>query len=97
MLKALSEHGGDDLKSKYYFIHEVDDRGHLKYLFFAYIESFKYFQKNPDVLLLDYIYKMNKFKIPFLHAVGVDNTGQNFKLTYYFLPGEIEGNYDFII
>ena len=78
LLKALSEHGGDDLESKYYFVYKVDDRGHLKYLFFAYPESLKYFQKNPDVLLLDCTYKMNKFKMPFLHAVGVNNTGQNF-------------------
>ena len=33
----------------------------------------------------------------FLYVVGVNNTGQNFKLTYYFLPGEIEGDYDFAI
>ena len=35
--------------------------------------------------------------MPFLHVVGVDNTGQNFKLAYCFLPGETEGNYDFAI
>ena len=40
---------------------------------------------------------MNKFKMPFLHAVGVDNTGQNFELTYYFLLGETEGDYNFAI
>ena len=40
---------------------------------------------------------MNKFKMPFLYIVGVDNTGQNFKLTYYFLLGETEGNYNFAI
>ena len=97
LLKALGEHGGDDLESKYYFAHEVDDRGHLKYLFFAHPESLKYFQKNPDVLLLDCTYKTNKFKMPFLHAVGVDNTGQNFELAYCFLPGETEGDYDFAI
>ena len=33
----------------------------------------------------------------FLYAVGINNTGQNFKLTYYFLPGEIEDNYNFAI
>jgi hypothetical protein len=35
--------------------------------------------------------------MPFLYAVGVDNTGQNFKLAYCFLPGETEGDYDFAI
>ena len=35
--------------------------------------------------------------MPFLYIVGVDNTRQNFKLAYYFLLGEIEGDYDFVI
>ena len=43
LLKALREHGGDDLESKYYFAHEEDDRNHVKYLFFAHLESLKYF------------------------------------------------------
>ena len=42
LLKALSEHRGDDLESKYYFAHKVDDHNYLKYLFFAYLESLKY-------------------------------------------------------
>jgi hypothetical protein len=35
--------------------------------------------------------------MPFLYAVGVSNTGQNFKLAYCFLPGETEADYDFAI
>ena len=35
--------------------------------------------------------------MPFLHVVGVDNTGQNFELAYCFLPGEIEDDYNFAI
>ena len=97
LLKALDEHGGDDPESKYYFAHEEDDRDRVKYLFFAHPESLKYFQKNPDVLLIDCTYKTNKFKMPFLHAVGVSNTGQNFELAYCFLPGETEADYNFAI
>ena len=97
MLKALREHGGNDLESKYYFAHEEDDHDHVKYLFFAHPESLKYFQKNPDIFLLDCTYKTNKFKMPFLHAVDVTNTGHNFELAYYFLPGETEGDYNFAI
>ena len=78
-------------------MYKEDDYNYLKYLFFTYLESFKYFQKNPNVLLLDYTYKINKFKMPFFYIVGVDNTRQNFKFTYYFLLGETEGDYNFII
>ena len=35
--------------------------------------------------------------MPFLHAVGVTNIGDNFKFTYYFLLSETEGNYNFVI
>jgi hypothetical protein len=97
LLKALDKHGGDNPESKYYFAYEEDDRDRVKYLFFTHPESLKYFQKNPDVLLINYTYKTNKFKMPFLYAVGVSNTGQNFKLAYCFLPGETEANYNFAI
>ena len=43
LLKALNEYGGDDLESKYYSTHGEDDSNYLKYLFFAYLESLKYF------------------------------------------------------
>jgi hypothetical protein len=35
--------------------------------------------------------------MPFLYVVGVTNIGHNFKLAYYFLPGKIEGDYNFAI
>ena len=97
LLKAFNKHRGDDLKLKYYFAHKEDNSNYLKYLFFAYLESFKYLQKNPNILLLNCTYKTNKFKMPFLYTVGVNNSRQNFKLTYYFLPGKIEDDYNFVI
>jgi hypothetical protein len=74
LLKAFSEYRGDNLESKYYFVHKEDDHDYLKCLFFVYLESLKYFQKNPNISLLDCTYKINKFKMPFLYIVGVDNT-----------------------
>ena len=80
LLKALNKHRGDDLKLKYHFAHKEDNSNHLKSLFFAYLESLKYLQKNPNILLLNYTYKTNKFKMPFLYVVGINNSRQNFKL-----------------
>ena len=97
LLNALNKHRGDDLESKDYFAHKEDDSNRLKYLFFAHPESLKYLQKDPNVLLLNCTYKTNKFKMPFLHAVGINNSGQNFKLAYCFLPGETEDDYNFAI
>ena len=97
LLEALNEYRGNDFKLRYYFAHKEDDSNYLKYLFFAHLESLKYLQKNPNILLLNCTYKTNKFKMPFLHIVGVNNSRQNFKLTYYFLLGEIKNDYNFII
>ena len=97
LLKAFNKYGGSDLESKYYFAYKQDNHDRVKYLFFAYLESLKYFQKNLNVLLLNYTYKTNRFKMPFLHTVGVSNTRQNFKLAYCFLPGETEDDYNFVI
>ena len=97
LLNAFNEHKGNNFKLKYYFIYKEDNSNHLKYLFFAYLEFLKYLQKNPDVLLFNYTYKTNKFKMPFLHTVGVDNSRQNFKLTYCFLPSKTEDDYNFVI
>ena len=97
LLKAFNEHGGDDIELKYHFAYKEDDSNHLKSLFFTHPEFLKYLQKNSNVLLLDYTYKINKFKMPFLHTVGVDSSGQNFELAYCFLLGEIEDDYNFVI
>ena len=43
LIKALSDYGSDDPESKYYFAHEEDDSNRVKYLFFAYPESIKFF------------------------------------------------------
>ena len=78
-------------------MYKEDDSNRVKHLFFTYLELIKFFQKNPDILLLNYTYKTNKFKMPFLYIVGVSNTEQNFKLTYCFLLGKTEVNYGFAI
>ena len=43
LLKALYKYRGDNLKSKYYFTHKEDNYNYIKYLFFTYLESLKYF------------------------------------------------------
>ena len=78
-------------------MYKEDDYNYIKYLFFTYLESFKYFQKNPNILLINYTYKINKFKMPFLYTIGVNNTRQNFKLIYCFLLSKIKADYNFII
>ena len=92
-----NNYSGDNPEVKYYFAHKEDNNNYIKYLFFAYLELIKFFQKNPNDLLLNYTYKINKFKIAFLYIVGVSNTKQNFKFAYCFLLGNMEVDYSFII
>ena len=35
--------------------------------------------------------------MPYLHTIGVSNTGQNFKFIYCVLLGKTEANYNFTI
>ena len=43
LIKALGDYGGDDPELKYYFAYEEDDNNRVKCLFFAYLESIKFF------------------------------------------------------
>ena len=97
LLKAFNKYKGNNLELKYHFAHKEDNSNYLKSLFFAYLKSFEYLQKNFNILLFNYTYKINKFKMPFLYIVGVNNSRQNFKLAYYFLLGKTKDNYNFAI
>jgi hypothetical protein len=43
LIKALSDYGGDNPESKYYFAYKEDDSNCVKYLFFAYLDLIKFF------------------------------------------------------
>ena len=43
LLKTLNKYRGNNLKLKYYSIYKEDNNNYLKYLFFAYLKSLKYF------------------------------------------------------
>ena len=72
--RALKQYSSDNPIAKYYFAYKEDNPNRVKYLFFAYTELLKFFKLNPNTLLLNYTYKINKFKMPFLYIVGVSST-----------------------
>ena len=62
-------------------------------MLFAHPDSLAYLQAYPDILLLDCTYKTNKYSIPLLDIIGVNECQQSFCITFEFLSGETEDNY----
>ncbi|KAI1005615.1 hypothetical protein K3495_g2602, partial [Podosphaera aphanis] len=77
-----------------FFEYSQDALGHLNYLFFLDTRSIELLNESPDILLMDCTYKTNKFGMPLLEILGVDNLNSSFTTGYYFLDRENEQNYD---
>ncbi|KAI0997298.1 hypothetical protein K3495_g10887, partial [Podosphaera aphanis] len=56
-----------------FFEYSQDALGHLNYLFVADTRSIELLNESPDILLMDCTYKTNKFGMPLLDILGVDN------------------------
>jgi hypothetical protein len=63
-------------------------------LFVANIRSVSYLNQHFNILLLDCTYKTNKFDMPLLNILGVDNIGYSFSVGFCFLDQKVEENYN---
>ncbi|KAL2888806.1 putative Mutator-like element transposase [Ceratocystis lukuohia] len=66
---------------------------HVTAIFFAHRDSLAYLRAYPEVLLLDCMYKTNKYNMPLLDMIGVDATSRSFCIAFAFLSGETEEDY----
>ena len=95
LLKALiTRLKAEKAEGKIQFEYQRDSRDYISMLFLADIRSVEYLNQYPDILLLDCTYKTNKFDMPLLYALGVDNYRNSFTIALCFLNQEIEENYD---
>jgi hypothetical protein len=62
-------------------------------LFVADTRSVTYLNQHPNILLLDYIYKTNKFDMLLLYILGVNHHSDSFTVALYFLDQEVAKNY----
>ena len=62
-------------------------------LFLVDMRSVEYLNQHPDILLLDCTYKTNKFDMPLLDILGVDNHNHGFSISVCFLDSEVKDNY----
>ena len=51
----------------------------------------------PDVILLDYTYKINKFNMPFLYIVSINSLNRTFNVAFSFFLDKLEKTYRFTI
>ncbi|KAJ3551452.1 hypothetical protein NPX13_g11359 [Xylaria arbuscula] len=72
---------------------QTDPDGRVTAVLFAHPRSMAYLQAYPDVLILDYTYKTNKYGMPLLDMIRVNACQQSFCIGFAFLSGEAERDY----
>lgn len=65
----------DELSASPDWVFDVkkDSENHIQYLFFTHQKQIQLLQANPDILLMDCIYRINKYKLPLLYILGCTN------------------------
>jgi MULE transposase domain len=71
----------------------MDSINCLTYLFFIYPKSIKMLNLYSDLVLLDYIYKTNRFKLPLLNIVGSTCLSTAFYIAFCFLKYKDKESY----
>ena len=68
----------------------LDDGGRVTHCFFAHSAMVELTRLNNDVLVLDFIYKTNKYRLSFLHVVGSTALHTTFSAAFDFMKNENE-------
>ena len=92
MTDALLAH----LKAHNIHYHPIINKtnGRLLRLFIAMPKSIKYLARNPNVLLIDATYKTNRFNMPLIDTISIDNCNKTFFISFAFMSGETNTNYE---
>ncbi|XP_058742515.1 protein FAR1-RELATED SEQUENCE 6-like [Vicia villosa] len=69
-----------------------EDNVTVRDIFWTHLESINLFNTFPTVLIIDSMYKTNKYKLPLLEIVGVTSTEKTFSVGFTFLECEKEDN-----
>lgn len=76
------------------FIYKIENiEGHISSLFISHPDSIRLAKQFPTVLLMDCTYKTNKFSMPLLHIVGINNCSKTFSIAFCFISQEQTRNY----
>lgn len=88
LLSCITDASGEHIS-----LYKADRDGYLLYLFVAPCLSLSIYKKHPDILLLDCIYKTNRFNMLLLNIIGLTNMRSSFQVAAIFLKGETKPDY----
>ncbi|GAU20665.1 hypothetical protein TSUD_230790 [Trifolium subterraneum] len=77
----------------FYKCRTVDDSTTVQDIFWAHPESVKLFNTFPTVLMLDSMYKTNKYKMPLFEMVGVTSTEESYNVGFAYIANEKEDDF----
>ncbi|KAK1626546.1 hypothetical protein QYE76_000861 [Lolium multiflorum] len=82
---------------EFFYEYDVDDKGRLKHMFWCDSQSRRDYQDYGDMLVFDSTYKMNKYKMPFVPFVGLNNHRRTTVFGCAILSSENEQTYVWIL
>ena len=87
--KDVSENGG-------YFICRSDRENVFESALYISRTMLMYSEKFLDVVIVDSTYKRNRFNLPLINLIGINNYGQNILLAFALLNNETKESYTWI-
>jgi hypothetical protein len=85
----------DKFYSDYQIIHD-DGSGALTYLIILHYKHCKLLAQNPEVLIIDSIYKTNCYGMSLINIVGITSFNRSFYAASVFMASETEDDFIFI-
>ena len=88
-----------DYKDEFFTLYDIKygvEGGYLTYLFIIYDKYINLLIENPEILITDLMYKINRFNIPFVNIVGTTDMNRLFFNENIFIPGEKEKDYKLV-
>ncbi len=86
-------------EDKFFTLYDAEygvEGGHLTYLFIAYDKYINLLIENPEVLVTDLMYKINRFNMSLVNIIRITGMNRLFFGGSMFIPGEKEKDYKFI-
>jgi len=86
----------DEFFFRYRMKSDVKEGGPFTHLFIANSKYTYFLMENPEVLIIDVIYKTNRFRISLVNIIGMTGINQNFYVASVFIAAEKEEDYNMI-
>lgn len=85
-----------DLEDRDFFYKYDDDKvtDEIIRLFYAYKSSIKLLRDYPDILLIDYTYKTQRYKVPIINIATVSNSGSTISVAVCFIRHKDQEYFD---